>query len=223
MISDSRAAELCLALYGVSAPTQPNPSFAVIDDGSDDGVFWAIAHEPDADVIVLRGSVTAGDWARDTFAAPYVGHRRNLGPVHHGFYLGLDNAWDDMKGHLRPGMPVATVGHSLGAARATLLAAIMLDEGHAPALSVLFGEPMSGFQQLTDFLKPLPARSYRCGDGANHDPIPRLPFPIPPLRYRRRTPLIDVVTEQVDINDEGPFVFHHMPLYAAALARLSQP
>lgn len=223
MITDRRAAELCVALYDISDFTKPNPIFAVIDDGSDDGVVWAIAHEADCDVIALRGSVTPGDWARDTFATPYIGHRRDLGPVHHGFYLGLDNAWDDMKCHLRPGMPVATIGHSLGAARATLLAAIMLDEHAPPALSVLFGEPMSGFQQLTDFLKPVPARSYRNGDGANHDPIPSLPFPIPPLRYRRRTALSDVITDHVDPNDEGPFVFHHMPLYAAAVSLIPQP
>ncbi len=217
MISDLGTAELCLASYVASeSDTQ---GFDHFDAGRDDGVCWAIKHFDDCDVIVLRGSVTGQDWVKDVFAVPYIGHRRNLGKVHHGFYVGLDNAWDDMAQKLRPHLPIVLTGHSLGAARAALLAGIMLDEGLMPFARVVFGEPKAGFQQLADFLKPVSTRSYRCGDGINHDPIPALPATVPPWLYVHQTPLIDI-TAHADPADYGPFVFHHMPLYAAALAAL---
>lgn len=214
MITSFRAAELCAALYG---RVTDNPvKFSQIDYGDDDGVCWAVAREGLDDVVVLRGSVTPEDWIADVMAVPYVSRR--LGPVHHGFYLGLDNVWEDLQIVLRKGSPTILVGHSLGAARAALLAGFMVTDNRIPTARIVFGEPKPAFQQLADLTKDVPTQSFRCGDGINHDVVTSLPFNIPRLGllYVHQTTLIDVVT-QADPNDQsGMFTFHHIELYMKA-------
>lgn len=219
MITDKRAAELCAGLYGT--PTAVPVAFSQIDPGTDDGICWAISREDDVDVIVMRGSMTPEDWLRDSMAAPYMSRR--MGPVHHGFYLGLDNAWRDMKLVLRPGSLVAVVGHSLGAARAALLTGIMLDDGYPPAARIVFGEPKPGFAQLADFIKPVPARSYRNGAGENHDIVTDLPFTIPALRlnYVHPAPLTYLECKPDPSDQSGMFVYHHMDLYLAGVSAIA--
>ena len=217
MITDRRAAELCAALYQLPL-SGPGP-FDVVDNGDDGGVCRALAREGDTDVIVLRGSVTGLDWLRDVFALPYTSRR--MGPVHHGFYLGMQNVWDDMKILLRPDAPVVITGHSLGAARAAILTGMMVEAGRPPAARIVFGEPKPGYAQLADFIKSVPARSYRAGDGAaNHDIVTDQALPIPGLHYVHPTPLT-LLQCIPDPNDQsGPFVFHHMNLYLAGVSAL---
>lgn len=221
MISDLRAAELCLAVYGADAVT--DKEFDVFDEGLDDGVCWAIARAPDCDIIVLRGSVTAEDWVCDILARPFSDRR--MGPVHSGFLLGLDHAWSDISRLLRGDVPVIIAGHSLGAARAALLTAIMMDAGRTPARRVAFGEPMPGFPQLADFIRPVPARSYCNSNGAAHDVVTDLPFNIPALRldYVHPVPRTFVTAAPAIDDSSGMFVLHHMPLYVDAVANFSPP
>lgn len=220
MITDHRAAELCVALYGLPLPLSAPVAFDVVDMGDDDGICWALAREADTDVIVLRGSMTGGDWLRDTMAAPYPD--RDLGRVHHGFYLGLQNAWDDMKMVLRPGAPVAITGHSLGAARTAILAGKMINDGRVPAARIVFGEPKPGFAQLADFIKGVPCRSYRNGSGDNHDIVTDLPLTIPAfhLNYVHPTPLTFLDCAPDPNDQSGMFVYHHMALYLAGVSAL---
>ena len=212
MISNRRAAELCSDLY--SAPT----AFPVFDAGADDGICWAISREDDTDVIVLRGSVTFQDWVRDllAFANPYASRR--LGPVHAGFYLGLDNAWTDMKPFLRHDAPLAITGHSLGAARASLLTGIALQDGYNPAARIVFGEPKPGFAQLAAYIAPVPAWSYRNGNGVHHDIVTDVPFTLPPADYVHPTKLLSVCAEPPERDQFGVFAWHSMSLYLKALS-----
>lgn len=214
MISDRRAAELNCAIYGRPAVDAAPIDFWHVDDGDDDGVYWALAREGDVDVVVLRGSVTIQDWLRDVMAVPSPYSSRRMGPVHPGFYLGLTNAWNDMQPILRPGAPIAITGHSLGAGRAFILAAIMVDEGIvAPASIVTFGSPKPGFAPLGELLSNIPARSYRN----KHDAVTTLPFAFPPLDYVHPVVPIDVVESPLPGDSWGMFAFHHMELYLAAL------
>lgn len=217
MITDYRAAQLCAALYDLPSPA--SVIFSHVDPGLDDGIFWAIAREGDTDVIVLRGSVTPGDWFRDSMAKPSYLSRR-LGPVHTGFYLGMDNAWADMSMLLRHDAPVAVVGHSLGAGRAAILTGIMIDAGRPPAARISFGEPKPGFAQLASFVAEVPAKNYRNTGTSGHDVVTDLPFTIPEfgLNYVHSAPLIDVSGPPDPTDTSGLFVFHHMPLYVKALS-----
>lgn len=217
MISDLRAAEFCAALYGM--PTARPVEFDKIDDGDGDGVVWAIAREDDVDTVVLRGSVTPEDWLRDSFATPY--RDPTLGPVHHGFYLGMRNVWSDVVGLLRPDARLVVTGHSLGAARAAILAGVALGNGTPVAARIVFGEPKPGFRPLADFCRCVPTRSYRNGVGVNHDLVTDLPLTIPRfgLHYERQV-AVTVVDQEPDPGDlSGLFVYHHFHLYLAAMMK----
>jgi hypothetical protein len=84
-ITDRDVAELCLGIY----PGHPSPTWDHFDDGSDlDGVCWGVKHVDDVSIVVLRGTVTLGDWLRNFQAWVEPIHHDNLGPVHAGFYSG---------------------------------------------------------------------------------------------------------------------------------------
>lgn len=219
MISDARAAGLCCALY---EPSPVNP-FAVIDDGADDGICWALAREGDCDVIVLRGSVTLRDWLRDVLALTLPYTSRRMGPVHPGFYLGLDNCWSDIAKVLRPDAPVVVTGHSLGAGRAAILTALMIDAGRAPAARIVFGEPKPGFAQLATYISTVPGRSYRNGDDRHHDLVTEMPFSFPPEDYEHASPLIKVCAPPPPDHSWGIFAYHHIELYLAAVSAIENP
>lgn len=219
MISDLRAAELCAASYLANA-TSPKP-FVIFDEGKDDGICWGIVQEDDCDVIVLRGSYTNEDWLRDAMARPYMSRR--MGPVHHGFYLGMDNAWTDMKKHLRMDAKYVITGHSLGAARAALLTGIMLDDAWPIEARIVFGEPKPGFSTLAEFIRGIPARSYRNGISDAHDLVTDLPFTIAALGldYVHPVPLT-LVSAPPPVDDvTGLFAWHHSSLYVEALKAFS--
>lgn len=210
MISALRAALLCNAVY------QGDEGFAFFDPGADDGVCWALRREPDADVVVLRGSLEPRDWIVDLFAAPFPDHR--FGPVHHGFLLGMDHAWSDVKKVLS-GLPVVLAGHSLGAARAAILNAIMLAEGVRPAMRFAFGEPRPGFQTLAGLLTQTPCAIYCNGDDDGHDLVTEVPFTMPPtFDYRPSGTVQSVCGGWSGLRDDL-FRYHHAPLYVKAFTR----
>ncbi len=85
-ITDRDVAELCLGIY----PGHPSPTWDHFDDGSDlDGVCWGVKHVDDVSIVVLRGTVTLGDWLRNFQAWVEPIHHDNLGPIHAGFYSGM--------------------------------------------------------------------------------------------------------------------------------------
>jgi surfactin synthase thioesterase subunit len=72
----------------------------------------------------LRGSQTNLDWIRDfrSLAKP-----TRVGHAHIGFFEGMSHMWSDLK--LMLGQPAMVTGHSLGAAHATILTALMIADG----------------------------------------------------------------------------------------------
>jgi hypothetical protein len=216
MISDTEIAQLLVNLY--SGPA----GFDFYESGAgDSGICWALKCTPEADVVLLRGSKTLQDWFRDLIALASPWHHPVFGPVHPGFSIGMDRACDEIMSHLRELVPVIICGHSLGAGRAAILTALMIERGELPLARVAFGEPKPGFQQLADYIAKVPGRSYRNGAGVHHDMVTDVPFKIPPELYERPTPLIDVSEPPASVLaiEFDPFAFHHMPLYAAALAK----
>lgn len=208
--TDAEIAALCAAIYMPTALID----FDHFDTGEDDGICWAIKNLPGFDVVVFRGSVTRLDWDRDSRA---LGQRTRVGQVHSGFWAGMEHVWSD----LRPLMmqPAIITGHSLGAARAAVLTALMIADKVPPVSRVVFGEPKPGMLDFARIVETVPGRCYRNGDDLHHDLVTDLPLSFPPLQYVHPTPIIPVCAPPVGALFErlGIFAWHHMPLYAAAL------
>src|SRR5438270_6715240 len=109
-----------------------------------EGVQVGLRHVGDTDVIAFRGSVDAQDWLRDFQGWPTL-HPR-LGYCHSGFLQGMDTVAEEL------GMAVAyqarpfiLTGHSLGAARALLVAGLFVAQKKMlPSAVVTFGTPKPG-------------------------------------------------------------------------------
>jgi hypothetical protein len=219
MIPDITLAKLCQALYSYG---QPPEDWAHYDDGTDDdGVCWAVKEIEDYSVIVLRGSVTLLDWRKDfqAFVDPF--HHDDLGPVHPGFLSGMRTVQREIATLISIGRQIIITGHSLGAARASILTGLLrISPRRADvAARVVFGEPRPGFQQLADLINGVPGASYRNAADGHHDLVTDVPFAIPPEDYVHPTSLIDVSAPPDGglVSRWGPFSLHHMSLYVKAL------
>jgi hypothetical protein len=183
------------------------------------GICWASKRVDDADVILLRGSVTFWDWFKDlmALAAPYS--HETLGPTHPGFTLGMVRCLRDILAVTKG--PYIIAGHSLGAGRAAILTGLMVEAGILPLTRVVFGSPKPGFKRLSDYIAGVPGRSYRNGDEHHHDLVTEVPFLLPPEEYVHPSPLIMVsaAPDPATATKFGLFKWHHMPLYAQALKR----
>lgn len=214
MITDYDIAMLCAAAYS------PAYVWDWWEDGpAHDDVAWGIKRVDDVTIIVFRGSTQFIDWRRDldTWAEPKVSHPQ-LGPIHDGFFAGMEDAWARVQGHIKPGEPTMFAGHSLGAARANIMTGLAVVDGIAPARKVLFGSPKSGFQQLADITSKVPGASYRNGNSVAHDPVTDVPYYVPPLlAYVHDRPLQTVCYPPTPGAELGIFAWHHIGLYVKAL------
>jgi Lipase (class 3) len=140
-----------------------------------------------------------------------------IGHVHSGFYAGMEHMWSDLKPMLK--QPAIVTGHSLGAARAGALSALMAVEHVPPVARVVFGEPKPGLVDFAQLITCIPGRSYRNGDDTHHDLITDVPFSFPPMQYVHPTPIIPVCCrpDESECADVGVFAWH-IEIYQAALA-----
>lgn len=214
MPSDALIASICGAIY---KPTALIDEWAHIDAGLDDGVFWAIKRLSGCDVVCFRGSITLQDWIRDVRAMAVP---TRVGHAHAGFYAGMENVWTEARPLIQ--QPVIVCGHSLGAARAAVMTALMLADGAPPLARVVFGEPKPGLLDFAQFVKDVPARSYRNGDAKHHDLVCDVPLSFPPLQYVHPTPIVPVncPPEGSLFEKLGAFAWHHISNYETALAVL---
>src|SRR5262249_52564921 len=118
------------------------------------GTVWLYISNPDAVavfgivridghlIVVFRGSYTNRDWLLDVLV-------RSINPagvpalkgVHSGFYSGTVEALDIIMMFYRAGDEVVIIGHSLGGARAEVVAEEMVDQKIMPVAVVTWGEP----------------------------------------------------------------------------------
>lgn len=197
----------------IYAPDALVSGFDHFDAGMDDGICWALKRARGCDIVVFRGSANLQDWIHDVRAIPIP---TPVGRVHLGFYAGMERMWQDLKSHLT--QPVVVTGHSLGAARADVISALMQHEGRPPVLRVVFGEPKPGFAEFGSLIAGIPAFSYRNGNSFHHDLVTDLPFSFPPIEYVHPTPIIPICAMPAPNDRYGPFSWHRMELYEAALA-----
>jgi len=110
---------------------------------------------------------------------------------------------------------VTIAGHSLGAARATLFCGLLIAWGLIPMARVVFGEPRSGCDDLTNLLRVIPHNvSYRNADIHGHDLVTDVPTSPP---FNRVTPLIDVYAPPPPNDSWGLLAYHHAYLYQNGL------
>lgn len=212
MIKSSVVANLLVSLYNGAA------DFDILEPGSgDSGICWAAKEVDGVTLLLLRGSVTLSDWLDDFRAVTTPFNHSVLGPVHPGFALGMTDCWAEMRAKTKG--PYVISGHSLGAGRAAILTGLMIRDGILPQARIAFGEPKPGFAQLARYIAPVPAVSYRnvALSGPGHDYVTDVPATFPLENYTHPCPLTSV---RVKPSSNGLFAFHHMPLYAQAVADL---
>lgn len=212
--SDALCASLCQDIY---SPTALIGGWDHIDGGADDRVFWALRRFDGFDTITFRGSNNPGDWITD-FRAFAI--KTRIGHVHEGFFSGMEKMWAEARPLIK--QPCVVDGHSLGAGHADIFCGLMVADGQPPAARVVFGEPKPGLIDFAALIKDIPSRSYRNGDATHHDLVTDVPFSLPPLQYVHPTPVIPVCAEPDGdmFSRLGAFAYHHIELYAAALAAL---
>ena len=217
-VTDLDLINLNLAIYAL--PGAPAISWDHFNPGTDlAGICWGVKRFAVIDCIVLRGSTTFEDWIRDFEHFALAANEPSLGRVHPGFYDGMPQTW----GRIKPLVGARTIvtGHSLGAARADVLTALMTLDGVPPLARVVFGEPKPGLPHFADLIASIPARPYvNCGS-SGHDLVTDVPFTFPPEDYVRPTPLMAVSEAPTPADDWGPFAWHHAELYAGGVAKLN--
>lgn len=214
MITDAAFADICLGSYDAAyvwdALSQAN------------GVYVGIKRVDDLDVICFRGSETTEDWIRDLRAVPETTDHPELGPVHAGFFAGMEATAIWTTKQLRPHAEIAVTGHSLGAARAWLCAALMRAKSVEIERVCVFGSPRPGFPPLREVLKGISAVSYRNATPSGHDRVTDMPPAFAELPWTEPCPLTDINVPPV-AGDRSPFRFHHMPLYRAGMTSPLSP
>lgn len=198
MQTDLTLAKLCL-----SSETDAK-GFDYIDDA---GVWWGVVGDPEQETICFRGSVTAEDWWRDAHAELVLLQGSAL--VHSGFVKGLRDISERIKGCTSQNRIIT--GHSLGAARAAIMAAMI-----GAARVVLFGCPRPGNQGLADALKDIPITSYKN----RLDPVTDVPVPLLNFPYTHARPFT-AVDGMVDYSLGWPWNDHHIANYVAGLEKLN--
>lgn len=180
-------------------------------------VHVGLRHVAGADVIAFRGSIDEEDWLRDFQGWP----RKHpvLGYCHSGFLAGMDTVAAELTQAIdASGRPFVVTGHSLGAARALIVAALLTAGGRKPVLVETYGTPRPGMERLSQILLGggYPIRAYKNGP----DPVAEVPATIPPLLMYRK-PVADTLLYVPPQDDaEDPFHWHHMPLYLEGVRAL---
>lgn len=213
MISDRDIADLCVGSY--DAYTGPPVTWDFWEDGkTNNDVKYGVKIVSGLVVVIFPGSQSFTDWRRDldTWSeTPPVEHEA-LGPLHAGFYAGMEVTWQKLKA--RGGCHVFG-GHSLGAARANIATGMAAIDGTMPVAKVLFGEPKAGFQQLADVTSKIPGRTYRNGGALFHDAVTDVPYYIPPFLFMHDRDFALINAEPPAFDSLGFFAWHHIPLYAS--------
>lgn len=218
MLSDLDIVNLCADIYN-----DPQPSYwSYFETGTaDDSICYGIRRVDGIDYVIFRGSLSIIDWVRDGdwWSKPTTDPR--LGEVWPGFVAGMSDAWNEIQRHI--GAKVVVGGHSLGAARASVLAGYMLVDGCKPLARVCFGEPNTGLPKFCSFVSQLPGRTYRNFGDAGHDHVTDVPYNVPRVfPYGKPATKINVtaVPSGPIIDELGFFSWHHIQLYAQGVKNL---
>jgi hypothetical protein len=180
-----------------------------------DDIHVALRKVSGVDVVAFRGSVDAKDWFEDFRGLPR--HHPLVGWCHRGFLDGMDFVVQELLvAGIGKKKPFAITGHSLGAARALIVAGILTAHKIYPARIITFGTPRPGMSKLSRILNNggYPIRHYKNGP----DPVADVPFAIPflwPYRKPQHDLALNVPPEK---DEDDPFKWHNISLYLLGIA-----
>lgn len=214
MITDLDLVDLVALSY------RPDASWDHVYRGqADDDLTVCVKRLGDTAIIAYPGTTDVEGWLRDfeAFSVEIRTHPQ-LGPLHAGFWSGMDAAIADINTATAGAGRAIVVGHSLGAARATEHAGMLTANGSPPAAVVVFGEPKAGMAPLATLLAGVPIRSYRNGD----DPVPLVPFTIPGFPYQHPRPLLALDAPPLADDPWGRLLgWHHIQNYYNGIQALA--
>lgn len=216
--SDRELAQLQLAAYeypDAAGVATPFPwSWKTTLNGEPAG----FVERPEGTVIIIPGTRDRNQWRLNFEALPETTDHPLFGKLHAGFYDGCEGFAAAVAAQ-KPKGPLYIIGHSRGAAQAPDIAALLSVRGIVVSRLVLFAPPRPGTITLSLFLAGVSKTLYRNTGPDGHDYVTDVPFSIPMLApYCQVGPLTDVHAEPLPNDEWGCFRFHHMQLYAAALA-----
>jgi hypothetical protein len=208
-MTDKELAYLQLAIYG----HVPDPGWDWHSD-ADDVVVCATKTAEDGVVDVsMRGTEDRIDLIFDLDVRPV--NVPPFGRLHSGFFNSLEWTWDDLQKEIN-GRPWRISGHSLGAARATDITCLAIRDKNPPLIRICWGEPASGFAEQVEYLKPVPARSYRNSKSRGsrlHDPITDVPLVMPNFEFYHACTFTDISAPPVGKPIYDFFAWHDSHLY----------
>ena len=143
-------------------------------------------------IIAIEGTHDVIGWLEDFLALEVSGgghpgeNHPVLGWVHAGFLLDAMLVLPSVRMIAQQG-PFAICGHSLGAALALLLGAILTVEGTPPVKIGAFAPPRVGGEQFAEIVKSVSSICPRYGD----DVVPEVPFTLKAFPYIQ-VPLLEL-------------------------------
>ena len=187
--------------------------------------YWRLKVLNNIAYFVFRGSVTKKDFLRDVFTVANPFTHDKLGPVHPGAYLGLPDAWTEIKTKLTTTTQFIFSGHSLGSMEANISTGLAVIDGYNPIYQICFGCPRPAFSQLGNLTKDIPEFGFRniSADRQSWDHITTIPFDVWPESFIHVGPLTDIDVPPAAPDAWGPlFDWHHMELYYEGVMNLTE-
>lgn len=201
--------DICQYARGIYDPVPAGMFASVL---AHDGVVAGLAKVGDTWVVALRGSANMDDWVHD-FAAIPVWHRQ-LGFCHAGFLDEMDDVFAAVRAVVSG--KVVITGHSLGGARARILAALFAYNGIPVDTLCVFGSPKPAFTNLARIIQKsgMTHLSYRN----RNDIVPSVPLTIEPfLDFVHTEDWMALNAEPSETNLE-PLRDHSIDLYIQGLS-----
>lgn len=205
MLSDYTLATLCQAQYDGATIFD-----SAIQRGGD---CVALKNYPDCSVVIHEGSHDFLNWYNN-FRAGLV-EVPDFGGVEEGFYINLPEMCADLLPLIPKNKPVYLTGHSRGAARAVIMAAMLVKQGYT-VICVVFGCPKPGDAVLASILEDYECRWYRnTHDFEEQDFVCDVPI-FCPITFKKfshagECVMIDVAPPEND--SWGALAWHHLELY----------
>jgi hypothetical protein len=179
---------------------------------STEGVVFGVKSYADSTAVAFPGSETLLDWERDFQFEMIIDP--DLDQVEKGFMTGMRAVLVLVLPLLPKDKAVLITGHSLGASRAHILAALLVSLGYNVVV-VTFGSPRPGGQKLKEILAPFPVRNYKN----NNDPVCGVPFTTPTEPYILPGNQVVINAQPIPCDPWLTMRDHHCQLYCVAIAR----
>jgi hypothetical protein len=174
-------------------------------------VVFGHAKVGDVDVIALRGSENIDDWMHDFTAIPQW--HSQLGFCHAGFLHDMDDVFSTVRAEVGPNLIIT--GHSLGGARARILAGLFAVNKILVAELGVFGSPKPAFANLARIIAKSGMKHWSLR--FYNDAVVLVPLDIEPFLEFVHTEPYAPLAGHSGQSDMGPLRDHSIDNYILAL------